>query len=355
MTNFSGVRVDHHVDVIAVQGVEPHAQSVSQYVVSLGVPSESVHAEAMHECHEAPAPVGNRHVEGIDSVLCQSGRAPLNALRDAGQPRRVDDSHGTGHGTRRQCVGKRFKAQPHSPGVDVMIGNETGYDSYARDVLDVDAERTFMWREGEKVLERRNVARELVSVDIGERSPERASTQHAVVDEHNMAILCHPGVGLQTVRAQFERKGKSFHGVLRGVCAGAAMSECQGVRAQRGKPLLHRRRLCGDFYAGNVFNLSGSEIMFLLLAGLVVLGPDRLPGAIRRAGRTYAEVRRTVREYEKEFRETFKEPLKEVQSTVNEVKKSFGTVDTSPSPPMRPERAIAPESTPKEPGQASDD
>lgn len=80
-------------------------------------------------------------------------------------------------------------------------------------------------------------------------------------------------------------------------------------------------------------------MIFLLLAGLVVLGPDRLPGFIRRAGRTYAEVRRTVREYEREFRDTFKEPLQEMQSTVREMKTAFGTVDHEPSPPMRPERS----------------
>lgn len=101
-----------------------------------------------------------------------------------------------------------------------------------------------------------------------------------------------------------------------------------------------------------MFNLSGSELIFLLVAGLVVIGPDRLPGTIRRVGRTYAEVRRTIREYEREFKDTFKEPLKEMRSTVEDVKKTFGTVDTTPSPPMRPERAVVPEPA-SEPTQAS--
>lgn len=91
-----------------------------------------------------------------------------------------------------------------------------------------------------------------------------------------------------------------------------------------------------------VFNLSGSEIVFLLIAGLVVLGPERLPGVIRRVGRTYGEVRRTLSDYEREFRETFKEPLDEMRSTVNDLKTSFGTVDTGASPPMRPERSADP-------------
>ena len=56
--------------------------------------------------------------------------------------------------------------------------------------------------------------------------------------------------------------------------------------------MLHTGRLRAQFYAGDVFNLSGSEIIFLLLAGLVVLGPERLPGVIRNVGRVYGQVRR---------------------------------------------------------------
>lgn len=105
---------------------------------------------------------------------------------------------------------------------------------------------------------------------------------------------------------------------------------------------MHHRRIGRPSYAGEVFNLSGSEIVFLLIAGLVVLGPERLPGVIRRVGRTYGEVRRTLADYERDFRETFKEPLDEMRSTVNDFKSSFGTVDPVPSPPMRPEQAVAP-------------
>ena len=41
-----------------------------------------------------------------------------------------------------------------------------------------------------------------------------------------------------------------------------------------------------------MFNLSGSEIVFLLLIALVVLGPERLPDAMRRFGKTYSEVKK---------------------------------------------------------------
>lgn len=103
-------------------------------------------------------------------------------------------------------------------------------------------------------------------------------------------------------------------------------------------------------YADGVFNLSGSEIVFLLLAGLVILGPERLPSVLRRAVKTYGEFRRFAQGVEKELRETFDEPLKELRGTADEIKNAvkdidpgFGQVDTEPSPPMRPEQAATPD------------
>ncbi len=90
---------------------------------------------------------------------------------------------------------------------------------------------------------------------------------------------------------------------------------------------------------GKVFNLSSSEIIFLLILGLVVLGPDRLPNVIRKVGRVYGEVRRMANGFEAEMRETFKEPLDEIRGTANTLRHGFGEVDSEPSPPMRPEKA----------------
>lgn len=93
-----------------------------------------------------------------------------------------------------------------------------------------------------------------------------------------------------------------------------------------------------------MFNISGSELVFLIVAGLIILGPDRLPGVMSKAGRLYGELRRMANGYEKEFRDTFAEPMTEFRRAAEEVGKEiagFGQVDTAPSPPMRPERAVA--------------
>ena len=95
-----------------------------------------------------------------------------------------------------------------------------------------------------------------------------------------------------------------------------------------------------------MFNLSGSEILFLLVAGLVVLGPERLPGVIRKGTKIYGDLRSMARNFEQEFKATFDEPLKELRNTAEELRSGFGQVDPEPSPPMRPEQAVVPPEDP---------
>lgn len=109
-----------------------------------------------------------------------------------------------------------------------------------------------------------------------------------------------------------------------------------------------------------MFNFSGSEIIFLLLAGLVVLGPERLPGVIRQVGKVYGDIRRTTQGLERELRETLDEPLKDFRSSAESIRAGFGQIDTEPSPPMRPEMSepLTPEqldTAAQETNRASDD
>ncbi|MEY4365721.1 MAG: putative Sec-independent protein translocase protein TatB [Actinomycetota bacterium] len=111
----------------------------------------------------------------------------------------------------------------------------------------------------------------------------------------------------------------------------------------------------------HVFNLSGSEIVFLLVAGLVVLGPERLPGVIRGIGRTYGELRRMARSFETEMQGTFGEPIRDLKTVARDITAGFGAVDNEPSPPMRPEQSVLPPAQPPgdahavEPGQGGAD
>lgn len=72
-----------------------------------------------------------------------------------------------------------------------------------------------------------------------------------------------------------------------------------------------------------MFNLSGSEIVFLLIIGLVVLGPEKLPNALRKAGRIYGEFKRIASGAESDFRSAFADPLRELQDTASSYKSMF--------------------------------
>jgi sec-independent protein translocase protein TatB len=71
-----------------------------------------------------------------------------------------------------------------------------------------------------------------------------------------------------------------------------------------------------------VFNLSGSEVIVILILALVILGPDKLPDAMRRAGRTWAELRKLSSGFQEEVRKGFEEPTKEVRKTADTVRKA---------------------------------
>lgn len=81
----------------------------------------------------------------------------------------------------------------------------------------------------------------------------------------------------------------------------------------------------------NVFNLSGSEIIVILLLALVVLGPDKLPDAMRKAGRTFAELKKLSSGFQDEVRKGFEEPAKEVKKTAAAVRSAatFTGADTT--------------------------
>jgi sec-independent protein translocase protein TatB len=52
-----------------------------------------------------------------------------------------------------------------------------------------------------------------------------------------------------------------------------------------------------------VFNVGGGELLVILLIALLVLGPDRLPGFARKAGKVLGEVRRISSGFQSEIRQ----------------------------------------------------
>jgi sec-independent protein translocase protein TatB len=77
-----------------------------------------------------------------------------------------------------------------------------------------------------------------------------------------------------------------------------------------------------------VFDLSGSKILFLIIIALVVLGPDKLPEAMRKAGKVYGDFKRMTSGFQNEMKSVLDEPMRELRETAELAKKS-AMFDTS--------------------------
>jgi sec-independent protein translocase protein TatB len=78
----------------------------------------------------------------------------------------------------------------------------------------------------------------------------------------------------------------------------------------------------------SVFDLSGSKILFLIIIALVVLGPDKLPEAMRKAGKVYGDFKRMTSGFQNEMKSVLDEPMRELRETAELAKKS-AMFDTS--------------------------
>ncbi|NND75870.1 MAG: hypothetical protein HKN44_12770 [Ilumatobacter sp.] len=66
-----------------------------------------------------------------------------------------------------------------------------------------------------------------------------------------------------------------------------------------------------------MFNLQGSEIIVILLLALVVLGPEKLPDAVRKFSRTYAELKKMGTGFQSELKSALDEPMREMRETAD--------------------------------------
>jgi sec-independent protein translocase protein TatB len=87
-----------------------------------------------------------------------------------------------------------------------------------------------------------------------------------------------------------------------------------------------------------MFNLSGSEIVFLLLIALIVLGPEKLPEAVRKFGKTYAEFKKMSAGFQTELKTALDEPMREMRETADAFKKA-ANFDLDAEPESKPEAA----------------
>ena len=84
-----------------------------------------------------------------------------------------------------------------------------------------------------------------------------------------------------------------------------------------------------------MFNLSGSELIFMVVIALVVLGPDKLPEAMRKAGKAYADFKRMTSGFQSEMKSVLDEPMRELRETA-ELAKNAASWDTKMFNPTSP-------------------
>lgn len=90
-----------------------------------------------------------------------------------------------------------------------------------------------------------------------------------------------------------------------------------------------------------MFNLQGGELLIILVLALVVLGPEKLPEAMRRIGRAYAELRRMGTGFTQEFRSAIDEPMREVRRAVEETTSTIDEAVRSTDPSSEPSSSAA--------------
>jgi len=88
--------------------------------------------------------------------------------------------------------------------------------------------------------------------------------------------------------------------------------------------------------------MSGTEIIVILLLALVVLGPEKLPDAIRKFGKTYAELKKMGTGFQQEFKSAIDEPMREMRETADLLKKSVDFSGSSAAPPAQRATTTAP-------------
>jgi sec-independent protein translocase protein TatB len=101
-----------------------------------------------------------------------------------------------------------------------------------------------------------------------------------------------------------------------------------------------------------VFNLSGTEIIVILLLALVILGPEKLPEAMRKAGKAYSELRKMANSFQSEVKSVLDEPMEELRGTADALREATNFTGDAKKPTKSP--AATPAKQPAESATAAE-
>src|SRR5690349_19247034 len=90
------------------------------------------------------------------------------------------------------------------------------------------------------------------------------------------------------------------------------------------------------------------EFMIIAIVALVVLGPERLPEVMGRAGRAYRQLREMSNQLTSEFQRQWEEGMREVEEVSSSVNSAWqDATSTSPTAAKRPPPALAQVAAPR--------
>ena len=96
-------------------------------------------------------------------------------------------------------------------------------------------------------------------------------------------------------------------------------------------------------------NIGWGEMLVLVVIGLVVLGPERLPGAIRWTSNTLRQARDYISGATSALREDLGPEFEDLREPLSELNKLRGSLDTPADSVVPPAAAQRSASTPAEP------
>ena len=84
-----------------------------------------------------------------------------------------------------------------------------------------------------------------------------------------------------------------------------------------------------------MFNVGGGELLVILLIALMVLGPDRLPGFAKKAGKVMGDIRRVSQGFQTEIRQAM--DFDDKPTRLVRPRRSTPRLVDPPSPPGAPD------------------
>ncbi len=103
-----------------------------------------------------------------------------------------------------------------------------------------------------------------------------------------------------------------------------------------------------------MLNVGGPEILVILVIGLIVLGPEKLPEMARKAGNVMRELRRMSQGFQTELRDALDEPVRIVREPVEQMRTTFGAAGAELRADLDPRTPVPPSAPSAESAESAD-